>query len=296
MNRSGERSNDVEAGSGSTSSSSSTILESLASEQREASVLKRRVLSALVIYAGILGTSMAMTRNSGGLGAITTDTTTSNNQDKTETAALKNTALKADASDKLIETIKSDPFVYSGGKTTATEVHVVDGLSGPSKSPSTGLHKPTWKPTVVTTGKPIEMTGKPVENDVPIITITTNDVGTTTTTSASSLPLPIRSMPADFDGSGTKAGKARGGVAGGGAGAVNGLTGQGPRGGSGPASGGVVAVGAVYDTPLRPVGAPLDTATVTANSMDAQVTTNNQIAILTHPIPYLYSYPKSNPT
>ena len=296
MNRSGERSNDVEAGSGSTSSSS-TILESLASEQREASVLKRRLLSALVIYAGILGTSMAMTRNSGGLGAITTDTTTSNNQDKTETAALKNTALKADASDKLIETIKSDPFVYSGGKTTATEVHVVDGLSGPSKSPSTGLHKPTWKPTVVTTGKPIEMTGKPVENDVPIITITTNDVGTTTTTtSASSLPLPIRSMPADFDGSGTKAGKARGGVAGGGAGAVNGLTGQGPRGGSGPASGGVVAVGAVYDTPLRPVGAPLDTATVTANSMDAQVTTNSQIAILTHPIPYLYSYPKSNPT
>ena len=276
MNRSGERLNDVEAGSGNTPSS--PILESLASEQREATILKRRVISALVIYAGVLGTSMAYTRNSGGLGAITTDTTTTtNNNDKADSAAaLKNTALKAAVSDKLIETIKSDPFVYSGS-TTATEVHVVDGLSGPSKSPSTGLHKPTWKPTTVTTGKPIEVTGKPVENVTPIITVTTNDVGTTTTTTtttSSSLPLPVRSMPADFDGSGTKAGKARGGVAGGGgAGAVNGLTGQGPR-GAGLASGGAVAVGAVFDTPLRPVGAPLDTAVVTTNSLDAQVITS----------------------
>ena len=273
MNRSGDRPNDVEAGS-----PTSPILESLASEQREASVLKRRVLSALVVYAGILGTSMAMTRNSGGLGAITTDTTTNNNNDNnnaaTTTSALKNTALKADVSDKLIESIKSDPFVYSSTTTTGTNAAtVVYGLSGPSKSPSTGLHKPTWKPTVVNTGKPIEATGKPVENVTPIITITTTDIGTT---SSSSLPLPIRSMPADFDGSGTKAGKARGGVAGAGAaagsagvGASNGLTGLGPRGGSGPASGGAVGVGAVYDTPLRPVGAPLDTAVV---DNDAQVT------------------------
>ena len=35
--------------------------------------------------------------------------------------------------------------------------NVIYGLSGPTKSPSTGLHKPTWKPTPGTpTGKPLE--------------------------------------------------------------------------------------------------------------------------------------------
>ena len=88
-------------------------------------------------------------------------------------------------------------------------------------------------------------------------------------------------MPADFDGSGTKAGKARGGAAGG-VGVANGLTsGQGPRGG---ANGVVATTGAVYDTPLRPVGVPLDTDAVTANSMDAQVI-NNPFSYLTRIIP-----------
>ena len=76
MNRSGDRQNDVEAGSNTTSSS---ISESLASEPRESVILKRRVLSALVVSAGILGTSMVMTRNSGGLGAITATTNNNNN-------------------------------------------------------------------------------------------------------------------------------------------------------------------------------------------------------------------------
>ena len=282
---------DVEGGS--SNATSSTIQEALAREQREATVLKRRVLSAIVVSAGILGTSMVMTRNSGGLGAIT-DVTTNNNNDNTASAALKNTALKASSNskdnkdskdeatsyEKLIQSIKVDPFAYSTTATTTTtgtttttaeEVHVVDGLSGPSRSPSTGLHKPTWKPTVVTSGKPIEATGKPVE------TVITTD----TTSTTASLPLPVRSMPADFDGSGTKAGKARGVGAGAGAGTgtgvaggAGGLAGQGPRGGvSGTGDKGLAAggqVGAVFDTPLRPVGAPLDTAAVTTNSMDAQ--------------------------
>ena len=276
---------DVEGGS--SNATSSTIQEALAREQREATVLKRRVLSAIVVSAGILGTSMVMTRNSGGLGAIT-DVTTNNNNDNTASAALKNTALKASSNskdnkdskdeatsyEKLIQSIKVDPFAYSTTATTTTTaegVHVVDGLSGPSKSPSTGLHKPTWKPTVVTSGKPIEATGKPVES------VTSSD----TTTTTASLPLPVRSMPADFDGSGTKAGKARGVGAGAGAGTgtgvaggAGGLAGQGPRGGvSGTGDKGLAAggqVGAVFDTPLRPVGAPLDTAAVTTNSMDAQ--------------------------